>query len=98
MARQTIALGEALQTLEVVKKSEIRMTSISHLREILTSLRIVRGMNQGELAKILGMDRVTILRWEAGKQFPNVLNAQAWANALDLDIYALLVPKVNHDK
>lgn len=48
-------------------------------------------MSQVELARRLGVDRVTIWRWESGKQRPeDVGTAQAFATVLTLDVDEVL--------
>ena len=38
----------------------------------LKALRVNKGMDQREAAKLLGITPETLSRWESGKSFPNV--------------------------
>lgn len=51
------------------------MNNIKHLRDM-------RGMTQDELSRLVGVDRVTIANWEAGKTEPKLSHVLRLAEAL----------------
>ena len=63
-------------------------------REVLKSAREAKGLNQDELAQLVGCARTTICDWERGKYKPEKApNIQALETALGLDngyLYSLL--------
>lgn len=63
----------------------------------LRATRISQGLTIEVLANRIGVDSSCVTRWERAKTFPSLLNLEAWANALGLDIL-LSNPKENtHD-
>ena len=52
------------------------MNNIKKFREL-------RGMTQDELSRRVGVDRVTIANWEAGKTEPKLSHALKLAEALE---------------
>jgi transcriptional regulator with XRE-family HTH domain len=47
-------------------------------------------LSQAEVARRIGVDRRTVISWEAGEMQPSFENAVAWAKAIDLDIAELV--------
>lgn len=59
----------------------------TYVKEARASARDGRGMSQSELARRVGVDRVTVWRWESGVQRPEQSAiVQLVATALDLDL------------
>ena len=52
--------------------------------------RILKGIQQKELAERLCVSQVTVCKWEQGKSFPNVKRLKAVAEALDTTVEELL--------
>lgn len=57
--------------------------------ESLKSIRKQRGLNQAELAKLLGTTRQTINRYERSEREPNVRTAAVYADILGISIEEL---------
>ena len=55
-------------------------------REALINRRVARGMSQERLAEILGIDRSTVARWEAGTTEPQPWQRPRLAEALDITL------------
>lgn len=47
-------------------------------------------LSQAEVARRIGVDRRTVIAWEAGEMQPSLENAVAWAKAIDLDLADLV--------
>lgn len=45
--------------------------------------RLKRKLSQNELAKLVGVSRVSVAQWEAGKQTPSVASLEKIAQALN---------------
>ena len=56
----------------------------------MSSARIAKNMTQLELAKILNVSRITINRYEQGKQWPPSTTLDLIADALDVTVTDLL--------
>lgn len=52
--------------------------------------RLQRNLSQGALASIVGRDRSTICRWEAGERLPTLPALLAVGQALECDASALI--------
>ena len=63
---------------------------IGNLNNRLKEIRIARGMSQNELAKVSGVHRVSIARYEIGKLSPNAKNLIRLSNALGVTIDELM--------
>lgn len=53
-------------------------------------LRIDKGLNQAELAKIIGVDRSSINLWEHGKRCPQMVYVKKLCEYFDVDMNYLL--------
>jgi len=53
---------------------------------LIASIRMQRGMTQGQLAEMAGCRQKDISRWECGEFRPNALNLLLLARALDCSI------------
>jgi len=49
---------------------------------LIAELRAVRGLTQVELARTIGVNRITIGRWEAGRTLPSLAHLLALSGAL----------------
>lgn len=56
----------------------------------LRQIRMSRGLTQEALANMLGVRRLTVLRWENGETNPDIPTLQALAAALETTVGALL--------
>lgn len=56
----------------------------------LKTYRKRKGINQAELAKLLGVGRTTITKWETGDNIPNIDVLDALASSLDVSADDLL--------
>ena len=65
---------------------------IAKLREI----RKARGMTQEQLAKVSGIHRITIARYETGKIDSTLQNAEKLANALCVTVDDLIGKEGEH--
>lgn len=65
--------------------------------ETLKKIRIERGFSQQQLAEKLFVDRSSVAHWESGRRVPNALMITRIANALQVDISALLDPVANSE-
>jgi transcriptional regulator with XRE-family HTH domain len=54
--------------------------------DLLTERRKAVGLSQGELAGLLGVERSTVLRWEAGRTAPQPWVRPALADALQIGV------------
>lgn len=52
--------------------------------------RLLKGIQQKELAERLGVSQVSVCKWEKGTVFPNVKRLKAVAKALDTTVEELL--------
>ena len=56
----------------------------------LKAIRKQCGMTQGELAKLAGINRITIIKYESGKVDPTIESATKLANALGVTVDELI--------
>lgn len=61
-------------------------SNIPQLREF----RILRGLSQAQLADALGINKRTILRWEAGDQDPNLTDLRKLAAHFGVSVACLI--------
>ena len=52
--------------------------------------RLLKGIQQKELAERLGVSQVSVCKWEQGKVFPNVKRLKTVAKVLDTTVEELL--------
>lgn len=67
------------------------LTMLGNLRH----LRRMRDLTQEQLAKLSGVSRINIARYESGKITPSLLNAQKLAIALGVTVTDLMTAKEN---
>lgn len=58
---------------------------VSRLADVLRGRREARGVEQGELARLVGVTQQTVSKWETGVTVPRPARIAALARALDLD-------------
>jgi len=58
--------------------------------ESLRHLRTRKGLSQQQLAKMLFVDRSTVVRWETGSRFPHATLISQIAACIDADVVTLL--------
>lgn len=56
----------------------------------LKAARLLRGLSQSDLAKIVGLDSHSISHYENGRSFPSNKNLKELSNALNLDVKELV--------
>ena len=56
----------------------------------LKAIRKQRGMTQGELATLVGINRITIIKYESGKVDPTIESATKLANVLGVTVDELI--------
>lgn len=56
----------------------------------LKAIRKQRGMTQGELATLAGINRITIIKYESGKVDPTIESATKLANVLGVTVDELI--------
>ena len=61
----------------------------------LRGIRQAHGMTQKQLAEASGVPRVCIVRYESGKYYPAMRNAERIANVLGCSIEELIGGRVN---
>lgn len=66
---------------------------MSDIAKNIKRLRITKGMNQTQLAEKLHITRQTVSSWENGNSNPDVNMLMTIAEALDVDVDALLYPE-----
>lgn len=52
----------------------------------LKSIRMARGLSQGGLARIMGVNRASICQWETGAHIPRSDSLRALADSLNVDM------------
>ena len=52
--------------------------------------RLIKGIQQKELAEKLGISQVSVCKWEQGKSFPNVKRLKQVADILGTSVESLL--------
>ena len=52
--------------------------------------RLIKGIQQKELAEKLGISQVSVCKWEHGKSFPNVKRLKQVADILGTSVESLL--------
>jgi len=66
-----------------------RVCTVS-IGENIALLRKQRNMTQGELAQRIGVARQTVAKWEVGAASPDLTNAEALADVLDVSLDSLV--------
>lgn len=56
----------------------------------LKAIRKQRGLTQGQLATLAGINRITIIKYESGKVDPTIESATKLANALGVTVDELI--------
>ena len=62
----------------------MRKQSSNNFGEVLARYRKFSGMNQTELAELLNTTKNTVLNWEKGKNFPDIISVQKIVNVLHI--------------
>lgn len=57
---------------------------ITTFGEKLRKLRELKGLSRKQLASLIGVSEITILRWEQGRTYPNLKELQALTLALEV--------------
>lgn len=52
--------------------------------------RMIAGVSQSELARLMGVAQVSVWKWETGKTFPNVKRLKRLAEVLDTSVEKLI--------
>ena len=52
--------------------------------------RLIKGIQQKELADMLGVSQVSVCKWEQGKAFPSVKRLKQVASLLDMTVEELI--------
>ena len=55
--------------------------------------RLIKGIQQKELANLLGVSQVSVSNWENGKRFPDVKRLKQVAYVLDTTVEKLIESK-----
>ena len=69
------------------------LTAWKEGRIVLTNIkkaRLIKGIQQKELAEQLGISQVSVCKWEQGKAFPNVKRLKQVADILGTSVESLL--------
>ncbi len=58
----------------------------------LEAARVNRGLTQEEAAKELGISKTTLVNWEKGNTFPDIVNFKALCNLYSVPMGLISVP------
>jgi DNA-binding XRE family transcriptional regulator len=58
----------------------------------LEAARVNRGLTQEEASKELGISKTTLVNWEKGKSFPDIVNFKAMCNLYSVPMGLISVP------
>lgn len=73
--------------------TEIRTVTARDITTVLLEARVWKGITREDLGEVTGIHFRSFENWELRHTNPRIFDLEVWSNALEYDLFFLLVPR-----